>query len=82
MSRKSALIRELQKLAGAENTGELDARKTGSDHPSVALGEARKDGDWAGTLGCSVEQLREALKAVGRSAEDVRHYIEGKGKSG
>lgn len=78
MSRKSAWIRDLQKLAAAEKARELNARGIADDHPSVALAQARKHSDRARTLGCSVEQLRDALKAVGRSAEDVRHYVKGK----
>ena len=82
MSRKSALIRDLQKMAADEKAGELAHRKTASDPALVSTAQGRKQADWTRTLGCSVEQLREALKAVGRSAEDVRHYIKVKGKTG
>ncbi len=31
--------------------------------------------DWCLSLHCSVEELREAVRAVGRSADDIQDYL-------
>jgi hypothetical protein len=52
-----------------------DPTKTGSDRNFISLDQEHEVRDWAKTLGCTEAQLREAVKAVGRSADDVRRYI-------
>ena len=34
--------------------------------------------NWMRRLGCSEAELHEAVKAVGRSADDVRQYLAGR----
>ena len=46
-----------------------DPKKTGLD---------RKFQSWTQSLGCTAEQLKEAVGAVGNSAEAVRAYIKKK----
>ena len=52
-----------------------DPTKTGSDRNFISLDQEHEVRDWAKVFGCTEEQLREAVKAVGRSADDVERYI-------
>jgi len=52
--------------------------KTGLDRKLISLEEDYEVRDWTKSLGCTEEQLRAAVKAVGNSAEKVREYLAGK----
>ena len=49
--------------------------KTGLDRQLVSLNEDYEIRDWTKSFGCTEEQLRAAVKAVGNSAEKVRAYL-------
>ena len=55
-----------------------DTSKTGSDRKLISLEEDYEVRDWAKRLGCTPEQLRDAVKAVGHSADKVREYLSAK----
>jgi len=52
-----------------------DPSKTGSDRKLIALEQEHEVRTWTASLGCSEEKLREAVKAVGNSADAVRAYL-------
>ena len=54
-----------------------DKTETAQDRKLISINEEYEVRDWARTLGCTEEQLREAVKAVGNSAQAVRVYLEG-----
>ena len=54
-----------------------DPTKTGLDRKLISLDEAHEVRSWTESLGCSETQLRDAVKAVGNSAEEVRQYLAG-----
>lgn len=54
-----------------------DPSKTGSDRKLISLEQEHEVRDWARSLGCTEDRLREAVKAVGHSAEAVRRYLKG-----
>jgi hypothetical protein len=54
-----------------------DSNKTGSDRKLISLEQEYEVRDWARSLGCTEERLREAVKAVGHSADAVRRYLKG-----
>lgn len=57
----------------ADNT-----RDVGSpDRDRISLSEEYEVRDWAESLGVSEDRLREAVAAVGNSAEKVREYLKG-----
>ncbi len=49
-----------------------DTKKTGLDRKLISLEEDYEVRDWTKNLGCTPAELREAVKAVGNSAEKVR----------
>ncbi|WP_309959853.1 DUF3606 domain-containing protein [Variovorax guangxiensis] len=49
-----------------------DTSKTGSDRKLVSLEQDYEVRDWAKGLGCTPEQLRDAVKAVGTSGATRR----------
>jgi hypothetical protein len=55
-----------------------DPSKTGSDRKRISLMQDHEVRDWCMTLGCTEDQLREAVKAVGHSADEVRLYLAGR----
>jgi hypothetical protein len=55
-----------------------DPKKTGADRKLISLEQAHELRDWTQSLNCTEAQLREAVKAVGNSAEAVRQYLRGK----
>lgn len=55
-----------------------DTQKTSLDRKLIALGEDYEVRDWTKSLNCTEPQLREAVKAVGNSADEVRKYLAGK----
>jgi len=52
-----------------------DTTKTGRDRKRISLEPEYEVRDWTKTLGCTEEQLREAVKAIGNSADEVREYL-------
>ena len=55
-----------------------DPKKTGLDRKLIALNEPHEVLAWTKSLGCTEAQLRDAVKAVGSSAEAVRVYLKKK----
>ena len=53
-----------------------DKRHVGApDRDRISLGEDYEIRDWTEALGVSEAQLREAVDAVGNSADKVREYL-------
>ncbi len=52
-----------------------DKTKTGQDSKLISLKEDYEVRDWCKSLGCTPEQLRAAVKAVGNSADAVRKHL-------
>ena len=52
-----------------------DTSKTALDRKLISLKEDYEVRDWCKSLGCTPEQLRAAVKAVGNSAEAVRAHL-------
>lgn len=50
----------------------------GPDRARISLGEDYEVRDWTKSLGVSEEELREAVDAVGNSADKVREYLKGR----
>lgn len=48
---------------------------TNLDRKLISLKEPYEVRDWCKSLGCSAEQLEQAVNAVGHSAEAVRQYL-------
>jgi hypothetical protein len=55
-----------------------DTKKTGLDRKLISLEEPHEVRSWTESLKCSETQLRDAVKAVGNSAEAVREYLAGR----
>ncbi|MDH6170205.1 hypothetical protein M2282_005375 [Variovorax boronicumulans] len=55
-----------------------DTKKTGLDRKLIAIDEPHEVRSWTESLKCSETQLRDAVKAVGNSAEAVREYLGGR----
>ena len=49
--------------------------KTGLDRQLVSLEEDYEVRDWMKSFGCTEEELRAAVKAVGNSADKVREHL-------
>jgi hypothetical protein len=54
-----------------------DTKKTGLDRNLISLEEPHEVRSWTESLKCSETQLRDAVKAVGNSAEAVREDLAG-----
>jgi len=52
-----------------------DKNLTARDRAFINLSEPYEVRDWTNSLGVTEEQLREAVEAVGSSAEKVRQYL-------
>jgi hypothetical protein len=52
-----------------------DTTQTALDRKLISLKEDYEVRDWCKSLGCTPEQLRAAVKAVGNSADAVRQYL-------
>lgn len=50
----------------------------GADRARISLAEDYEVRDWTKSLGVSEEELREAVDAVGNSADKVREYLKGR----
>jgi hypothetical protein len=66
-------IFRLQELKMAD-----DPKKTGLDRKLISLSEPHEVQSWTQSLGCTAEQLKEAVGAVGDSAEALRAYLKKK----
>jgi hypothetical protein len=55
-----------------------DPKKTGLDRKLISLDEEHEVRSWTQSLGCTPEQLRAAVKAVGNSADAVRKHLASK----
>ncbi|RYX89244.1 MAG: DUF3606 domain-containing protein [Comamonadaceae bacterium] len=55
-----------------------DKSKTGADRQRVSTSEDYELRDWAKSLNTTPEKIKEAVSAVGNSAEKVREYIGGR----
>lgn len=53
-----------------------DTSKTGRDRKLISLEQDYEVRDWAKSLGCTEDELRAAVKAVGNSADKVREYLQ------
>lgn len=54
-----------------------DLKHKGQDGKLISLNEDWEVKYWTETLGCSVLQLKDAVEAVGHSAEKVKAYLKG-----
>lgn len=52
-----------------------DLKKTGLDRKLISLSEPHELRSWMESFGCTEEELREAVAAVGPSAEAVRAHL-------
>lgn len=57
-----------------------DTNRTAQDRKLISLSEDYEVRDWSASMQCSEEELRQALKVVGYSAEAVRSYLHGSRK--
>lgn len=55
-----------------------DPKKTGLDRKLIALSEPHEVLSWTQSLRCTEAQLRDAVRAVGNSADAVRVYLKKK----
>jgi hypothetical protein len=46
-----------------------------ADRKRISLSEDYEVRDWTKSLGCTEEELRKAVAAVGNSAQDVRDHL-------
>ncbi|MBO9512621.1 MAG: DUF3606 domain-containing protein [Variovorax sp.] len=53
-----------------------DPTKTGLDRKLISLAEPHEVRSWTQSLGCDEATLRQAVAAVGNSAEKVRAYLD------
>ena len=47
----------------------------GQDRTHIALGEDYEVRDWSAKFGCTADELRAAIKAVGNQASDVQAHL-------
>lgn len=52
-----------------------DKSKTGADRKVISLTEPYEVRNWCKSLGCTEEELRAAVAAVGNGAEAVRTHL-------
>ncbi len=55
-----------------------DPKKTGLDRKLISLEEAHEVRSWTQSLNCTEARLREAVAAVGNSADAVRKHLASK----
>ncbi|CAN7465723.1 DUF3606 domain-containing protein [Acidovorax sp. LjRoot117] len=55
-----------------------DKNETANDRKLISLSEEYEVRDWCKSLNCTENELRNAVKAVGNSAEAVRAHLTGK----
>lgn len=52
-----------------------DKTQTSADRKRISIEQEYEVRDWSGTLGCTPEELKAAVKSVGPMADDVRRYL-------
>ena len=52
-----------------------DPKKTGLDRKLISLNEPHEVRSWTDALNCTETMLRDAVRAVGNSADAVRAYL-------
>ena len=52
-----------------------DKQQTAQDRNLISLKEDYDRRDWAKSMGCTEDELRAAVAAVGNSAEKVREHL-------
>ena len=52
-----------------------DTNKVGQDRKLISLQQDYEVRDWCKSLGCTEQELRAAVKAVGNSADKVREFL-------
>lgn len=55
-----------------------DKSQTAADRQRISIEEDYERRDWATSLGTTEDKLRDAVQAVGNSADKVREYLRGK----
>jgi len=88
MSKRAQVIHDLQKLPAAEKaadhhketTMQDDPNKTGADRKLIALEHEHEVREWAASLGCTEQDLREAAQTVDHSADEVRRFLSHRSK--
>jgi hypothetical protein len=58
-----------------ESTMEDDPKKTALDRKFIAVDQEHEVFYWTNALGCTEQDLRKAVAAVGNSVEKVREYL-------
>ena len=53
-----------------------EPRQTWQDLRQIDLARSYEVRDWCKALGCTKEELHDAVKVVGTSAQKVREYLE------
>lgn len=83
MSRKDDLIKDLQELAAKEKAvvdkgcavPEDPNKVSGDDRKIISLEREQEMRDWARSLGCTEQELRETMQVVGNSVDEVRRFL-------
>jgi len=60
---------------GTDRTSDDKTKADGTDRSRINLNEDYEVGYWTQALGCTEQQLRDAVVAVGVMADDVRKYL-------
>jgi hypothetical protein len=53
-----------------------EPRDTWQDQRQIVLSRCYEVRDWCRAFGCTKEELQDAVKAVGTSAQKVREYLQ------
>jgi hypothetical protein len=53
----------------------MNSDPDGREGRLISINREHEQQQWARDLGCTVEELQEAVKAVGRSVTDIRLYL-------
>jgi hypothetical protein len=53
----------------------MDNDPLGHEGQLISINREHEQQRWARDLGCTVDELQEAVKAVGRSVGDIRLYL-------
>jgi hypothetical protein len=61
-------------LFGEED--DMGMMRSGRDHQIVSVDDHDECMYWSGQFGVEPEQLKEAIRAVGPRADDIRDYVE------
>lgn len=70
------LLEPLKAGAFLEGNAMTDnTKQTGQDRKLISLEQDYEVRDWMKSFGCTEEELRAAVKAVGNSADEVREYL-------